>query len=73
MGDMPSKRYFPGKIQNLGTKLFLSTELFMGAHETIIHRLVMKNQIYDDYFPFLITGSFLAGKWACPPRASKPD
>ena len=38
----------------------------MGAQETIIYRLVMRNPSYDTFFVFLIFGALLAGKCAWP-------
>ena len=40
------------------------TDIFMGAQENIINRLMMINPSYDACFLFLIIGSLLVGKWA---------
>ena len=41
-------------------------KFFMEAQETIIYRLVRRNQSYDAHFLFF--GPLLVGKWVCPPR-----
>ena len=40
----------------------IALEFFMGAQETIIYRLVMKNLSDDAFFPFLILLATFSGK-----------
>ena len=46
----------------------IGLKLFIGTQKTIIYRLVVRNPSYDVFFPVLIFGTLLAGKWAWPPR-----
>ena len=41
-------------------------KIFMGSHDIIIYRLVVRNPNYDAYFLFF--GPLLAGKWAWSPH-----
>ena len=41
----------------------------MGAQETIIYRLVMRNLSHDAYFSFSLFWATFGGKWAWPLRA----
>ena len=47
----------------------IGLKYFMGAQETIIYRLVMRNLSYKAYLLFLFFWPQLAGKWVLPPRA----
>ena len=41
----------------------IELKLFMGAHESIIYRLIKRNLMFNAYIPVFI---FWAGKWAWP-------